>query len=216
LYPPHTKTERTQTVSQLPTHYDQSPRPQGQAPSNGLGTTGFVLGLVGLVLSPIPFIGLVAWPLVVLGIVFSAIGFARTRSGKATNTGLSVTGLVLSILGLGVCIVWTLIIDTAVDEVEDEINREVTISYEVTGDAPAVDVDYTTYGGEDVSSANETGVPLPWSKEVKTDGLLKGGSLIVTTGAEGGSVTCRVLVDGKEAQTATATGAFAIADCTGF
>jgi Mycobacterium membrane protein len=200
-------------VSQLPTQYESQQRTQ--SPSNGLGTTGFVLGLVGLVLSPIPFVGVVAWPLVVLGIVFSAIGIARTRSGKATNKGLSIAGLVLSILGLGVCIVWVLIINQAVDEVEQEANREVTITYEVTGDAPAVDVDYTTYG-DDVSSAQETGVPLPWSKEVTTDGLVKGGSLIVTTGEQGGSVTCRVLVDGEEAETATASGAFAVADCTGF
>jgi Mycobacterium membrane protein len=200
-------------VSQLPTQYESQQRTQ--SPSNGLGTTGFVLGLVGLVLSPIPFVGVVAWPLVVLGIVFSAIGIARTRSGKATNKGLSIAGLVLSILGLGVCIVWVLIINQAVDEVEQEANREVTITYEVTGDAPAVDVDYTTYG-DDVSSAQETGVPLPWSKEVTTDGLVKGGSLIVTTGEQGGSVTCRVLVDGEEAETSTASGAFAVADCTGF
>jgi heme/copper-type cytochrome/quinol oxidase subunit 2 len=203
-------------VSQVPTHYDQLPRPQAQSPSNGLGTTGFVLGLVGLVLSPIPIVGLVAWPLVVLGVVFSAIGIARTRSGKATNKGLSIAGLVLSILGIGVCVFWTVVVNQAVDEVEQEANREVTITYEVTGDAPAVDVDYTTYGGDDVTTATEAGVPLPWSKEVTTSGLLKGGSLIVTTGEQGGSVTCRVLVDGEEAATGTATGPFAVADCTGF
>ncbi|WP_260190935.1 MmpS family transport accessory protein [Actinophytocola gossypii] len=197
------------------THYDQNPPAPARQPSNGLGTTGFVLGLVGLVLSPIPFIGVVAWPLVVLGIIFSAIGFARTRSGRATNKGLSIAGLVLSVVGLGVCLVWVFIVNAAVEEVEEEANREVTITYEVTGDAPAVDVDYTTYG-DAVSSAQETGVPLPWSKEVRTEGLVKGGSLLVTTGEQGGSATCRVLVDGREAQTATASGPFAMADCSGF
>jgi hypothetical protein len=32
----------------------------------------------------------------------------------------------------------------------------------------------------------------------------------------GGTVTCRVLVDGEETTTNTATGSFAIATCTGF
>lgn len=201
-------------MSQLPTHYDQTPPPVTQ-PSNGLGTTGFVLGLVGLVLSPIPFIGVVAWPLVILGIVFSAVGIARVRAGKATNKGLTIAGLVMSIIGLAVCVVWVFIVNEAVDQVNEEANRTVTITYEVTGDAPTADIEYTTFG-DDVASSQDTGSTLPWSHEVETQGLLKGGSLTVTTGPEGGTVTCRVLVDGKEAKTATASGPLAIANCTGF
>ena len=64
------------------------PQPVRQQPRNGLGTAGFVVGLVGLIFSPIPFVGVIAWPLVVLGVIFSALGFARARSGAATNKGL--------------------------------------------------------------------------------------------------------------------------------
>ena len=67
-----------------------------EQPRNGLGTAGFVLGLIGLLFSVIPLVGVVAWPLVILGLVFSLIGFARGRAGRATNKGLALAGAILS------------------------------------------------------------------------------------------------------------------------
>src|SRR5262249_6874300 len=98
-------------------------------PRNGIGTTGFVLGLVGLVLSPIPFVGIVAWPLVVLGLIFAAIGLARARKGIASNTGLSIAGIVVSVLGLGVCITWIFVFNKAVDDVNKELSKTAKVSY---------------------------------------------------------------------------------------
>lgn len=181
-------------------------------PSNGLGLAGFVVGLVGLVLSFIPLIGVVAWPLVILGIVFSAVGIAKASKGRATNKGLAITGLVVSIVGLAVCVLWAVVWNQAVEEVEEEAARESVIVYEVTGDATNVDVTYTTIG-DTAETKDETVATLPWKKEVKTTGLVKEGQVIVTTGEEGGSVTCRITVDGKEVKTATASGPFAMATC---
>lgn len=181
-------------------------------PSNGLGTAGFVVGLVGLVLSFIPLIGVVAWPLVILGIVFSSVGIAKANKGRATNKGLAIAGLVVSVVGLAICILWAVVWNKAVDDVNEEANREAVIAYEITGDAPSADVTYTTFG-DSMSTNQETVTTLPWSKEVKTTGLVKDGQLIVTTGADGGTVTCKITVDGKEVKTATASGAFAMATC---
>jgi hypothetical protein len=50
------------------------------ARQNGLGTSGFVLGLIGLIFSPIPIVGVIAWPLVILGLIFSAIGPLATAT----------------------------------------------------------------------------------------------------------------------------------------
>ncbi|TSE00654.1 DUF4190 domain-containing protein [Skermania sp. ID1734] len=66
--------------------------------SNGLGTAGFVVGLLGF-LASIPF-GFLAWILVLPGLVLSAIGIRREPKG------LAIAGLVLSILGLIICVVW--------------------------------------------------------------------------------------------------------------
>ncbi len=191
------------------------PAPPAQ-PKNGLGTAGFVLGLIGLIFSFIPVVGLVAWPLVILGIIFSALGFVRTRSGKATNKGLSIAGLVLSVIGLAICIVWTVTAAKVVNEVNNEANRVVTIHYEVTGTAKEASITYTTIGDGNASSNQDQPQTLPWSKDITTKGLFKGGSLSVTTGAEGGEVACKVVVDGKEAKTAKASGNFATATCDGF
>lgn len=184
-------------------------------PSNGLGTSGFVLGLIGLIFSPIPLIGVIAWPLVILGIIFSAIGISRARAGRATNKGLSIAGLVVSVVGLAICIIWVAAFNKAVDDLNEEANRESTITYEVSGDATSVDVDYSTYG-DSVTSNKETVTTLPWSKEVNTTGFMKGGSLLVMADEVGGTVTCRVLIDGTEATTNTASGPHAVATCTGF
>jgi hypothetical protein len=195
------------------TQYAPNPPQQSAArPANGLGTAGFVVGIIGLVLSFIPLIGVVAWPLVILGIIFSAIGISKASKGRATNKGLAIAGLVVSLVGLLVCILWAAVWGKAANDVNEEANREAVIVYEVTGDAPSVDVTYSTYG-EEMTTNQETVTTLPWTKEVRTKGLVKEGQLLVTTSEAGGSVTCKVTVDGKEVETATASGQFAVAAC---
>lgn len=181
-------------------------------PSNGLGTAGFVVGLIGLLFSFIPLIGVVAWPLVILGIIFSAIGISKATKGRATNKGLAIAGLVVSIAGLVVCILWVAVWNKAVDDINEEANREAVIVYEVSGDAPSADITYSTYGDE-MTTNQETVTKLPWRKEVSTTGIVKDGQLIVSTGADGGSVTCKLTVDGEVVKEATASGAFAMATC---
>lgn len=182
-------------------------------PGNGLGVTGFVLGLIGLVLSFIPLIGVVAWPLVILGIIFSAVGINKAVKRHATGKGLSIAGLVVSVIGLVICILWAVVWKQAADEVNEEANREAVIVYEITGDAANVDVTYSVFTENDVTTKDETVATLPWSKEVKTKGYVKEGQVIVTTGEAGGTVTCKITVDGKEVETATATGPFEMATC---
>lgn len=183
------------------------------APRNGLGTAGFVLGLVGLLIAMIPIVGIIAWPMVILGLIFSIVGFTRARKGLATNKGLSIAGIVLSAIGLLVCVLWAAAFGKAAVDVNEEANRVATVQYEVTGDAKNVTISYTTFG-EGVSSNQEPVATLPWSKQLDTKGFMKGGSLTVTTGEEGGTITCKVVVDGKEAKTGTATGPFALATCS--
>lgn len=83
-----------------------------QPQSNGMGVAGFVCGLVGLVFSFIPFIGLLSWPLVIIGIVLSGIGINYANQGRADNKGLAIAGLVVSIVGLVICILWAVAISS--------------------------------------------------------------------------------------------------------
>jgi hypothetical protein len=184
-------------------------------PSNGLGTSGFVVGLIGLVFSFLPIIGVIAWPLVILGIIFCAVGIRRVNRGAATNKGVAIAGLVLSLIGLLMCVLWVAAFGKAADDVREEANRQATIVYEVSGTATNVVITYSTFG-DGVSVNSETAPSLPWTKQVDVTGLVKGGQLTVSTGAGGGEVTCKVVVDGKEAKTGTASGPGAIASCGGF
>ncbi|WP_020667431.1 DUF4190 domain-containing protein [Amycolatopsis nigrescens] len=192
-------------------HAPQAP-PTPPAPRNGLGTAGFVLGLVGLVFSPIPIIGVIAWPLVVLGLVFSAVGLSLVGKGKATNKGLSIAGIIVSVLGLVVSIVVAVLVNKAVTEVTDEVNRTASVTYEVTGDAKNVEIIY----GEVLNPSTETVASLPWNKQVENKGVYKGGTLTISTDENGGSVSCKITVDGAVVSTKTGTGEpFSTVACTG-
>lgn len=64
--------------------------------SNGIGTAGFVVAIVALLLSWVPVLGWILW---ILGLIFSFAGVFRQPKG------LSIAGLVISCLALIVLIV---------------------------------------------------------------------------------------------------------------
>jgi hypothetical protein len=192
------------------------PPQQVVQPRNGVGTAGFVLGLVGLLFSFIPIIGVVAWPLVIVGLVLSIVGISRASKGIANNRGLAVAGAVLSAIGLAVCVLWTAFFGAVANEVDKQADQEHAVVYEVSGDAIGATVTYSTFGAEGGATNQETVTSLPWKKEMTTKGLLSGGTLTVTAPAEGGAVACRITVDGVEKKSATGSGAFSTALCSGF
>ncbi len=65
-----------------------------QAPkqSNGMGTAGFVLSLLGFLSLGLSFI------LQLLGFIFSCVGVSKAKKLNGTGKGLSIAGIVLSIL----------------------------------------------------------------------------------------------------------------------
>lgn len=75
-------------------------------PTNGMGVASLVLGIVGLLFSLIPGIGVIAWPLVILGTIFGGVGISRASSAPGMPRGLAVAGLVCSLVGLGICLLW--------------------------------------------------------------------------------------------------------------
>ncbi|MEU9643867.1 DUF4190 domain-containing protein [Streptomyces sp. NPDC048188] len=81
-----------------PVGYPQAPGyampPQ---PSNGMGTTGLVLGIIGVVCSLTFFLWFFGVILGILAIIFGAIGRGRATRGEATNKGSATAGLVLGI-----------------------------------------------------------------------------------------------------------------------
>ncbi len=58
---------------------------------NGIGTAGFVLALIGLILCWVPVLNWILW---ILGVVFSIIGVFKKPKG------LSIAGLIISFIGI--------------------------------------------------------------------------------------------------------------------
>lgn len=90
---------------QQPPWYGYQPAP-APAPRNGFGTAGFVLGVIALVFSILPGIGLLTIPLAVLGVVFSLVGNDQVQKGTATNRGLTIAGLVTSLIAAAIALAW--------------------------------------------------------------------------------------------------------------
>src|SRR5664279_3074970 len=101
-YPSQGWHEPTPQQQYPPQQYQQYPQPV--APSNGMGITGFVTGLLGLVFFWVPFFGIV---LGILGIVFGGAGFQSFRKRGLTN-GLAIAGLVLGIITVAIYIVFAI------------------------------------------------------------------------------------------------------------
>ena len=192
-----------------------APQAPATPPRNGLGTTGFVLGLLGLLFSFVPIVGVVAWPLVILGLIFSLIGFVRTRSGRATNKGLAIAGVVLSVVGLVICIVWAAGFSKAASDITKEAGETVTISYNAGGHSTGAIVTYSTFS-DSGSSESQVTTNLPWHKDVQARGFAKGGTMTVIAGPDGGTVSCKVAVNGVVQKTETASGPGAAATCSDF
>jgi len=64
----------------------------------GLGIAGFVLGLIALIISFIPCLGMYALVPGIIAIILSAIGFSQASKGNGAK-GLIIAALVVSILG---------------------------------------------------------------------------------------------------------------------
>lgn len=121
-------------------------------------------------------------------------------------------------LGCGglVLLVGIIVVVLFVVSVGNDVKKTVKVDYKVTGTATGVTVLYSDWQNNGWSSSTSTVSTLPWSKEVTSSGLVKGGDLTVSTGANGGTVTCSVTVDNGTPRTASASGAFATASCSGF
>jgi hypothetical protein len=124
-------------------------------PQNGFGTAAFVLGLLGLLFSFIPIIGVIAWPLVLLALVFAGIGLSRARDRRATNKGLAISGLACALLGLGICILYAALFSAAVSSSPSTAPRATT-AYSVPAPSEGGGVAATARIGDEVQDGSFT------------------------------------------------------------
>ncbi|GAA2849548.1 hypothetical protein GCM10010472_03190 [Pseudonocardia halophobica] len=119
---PQVPHQRLQHPTNAPVHLPPSP------PKNGLGTAGFVLGLIALVLSFIPIIGVIALPLSIIGLILGSVGTHRASKGEATNKGLAIAGIATSVLALLICMLWAAAFGNAVDDTRTSASNSTSAS----------------------------------------------------------------------------------------
>lgn len=72
-----------------------APAPAPLPQTNGLGTAGMILGIIGATLMWVPFLGGV---LGILATVFGSVGWYRANHGQASNRGMAIAGVVLGVV----------------------------------------------------------------------------------------------------------------------
>ena len=89
-----------------PTRPPQRPLPYyAAAPTdNGMGVLSLVLGIIGLICSIIPVIGLISWLLAPGALLTGVLGLKNPSS-----KGLAIGGLVTGGLALVVCVIWAVV-----------------------------------------------------------------------------------------------------------
>jgi hypothetical protein len=83
----------------------------------GLGIAGFVLGLIALIISFIPCLGMYAIFPGILAIILSAIAFSQASKANAAK-GLIIAALIVSILGSAIAAWQFFALRTAADKIE--------------------------------------------------------------------------------------------------
>lgn len=85
-------------------HVQTIPVREQRYKSNGLGTAGFITSLLGLLLSWVPVLGWILW---LVGALLSLIGVFKSPRG------LAITGLILSLITLGIGMLFIELIGSA-------------------------------------------------------------------------------------------------------
>jgi hypothetical protein len=110
-------------------HHAPSPyAPYGPPPrqGSGLAVASMVVGIVGLLLSWVPFINNVAAVLAVVGLGLGIPALIRARRGTHEGAGLAITGLVTSALALVLVLVTQLFFLKVADGVERGIHQSIS------------------------------------------------------------------------------------------
>jgi hypothetical protein len=67
---------------------------------NILAIIGLLLGTAGLIVTFVPDIEFIAWPLAGIGLVLAVIGLVQVKKGTAGDRGLAITATVVSVVAL--------------------------------------------------------------------------------------------------------------------
>ncbi|MER6631731.1 hypothetical protein ABT301_26540 [Streptomyces sp. NPDC000987] len=132
------------------------------------------------------------------------------RSGRPDRTGLLIAGAVLAACG-GLVLYGVLDADRS-DSKPEHHTPTASVTYEVTGSGT---VDLTFQARSVAGKATVVrGARLPWRRTVEVP-VGRDPLISIVLGEDGGTARCALAVRGRHVQSATATGNFGRATCSG-
>ena len=91
--------------------------------TNGVSIGGMVVGIIALLLSFIPCIGVVGGPLALVGLILSLIGY-RSAKDSGGPTTIGIVGMALSVVAIIVAIAWGTFMARAGNDATEPLNIE--------------------------------------------------------------------------------------------
>ncbi|HEY1554524.1 MAG TPA: hypothetical protein VGF94_06785 [Kofleriaceae bacterium] len=82
-----------------------------------MGVAALVLGIIGFIVSIIPFLGMYALPVTGLAFILGAVGMRKKPRG------LAIAGLVLGLLGSGLGVYWIHATHKAAQALQEEVDK---------------------------------------------------------------------------------------------
>lgn len=191
-------------LPQLPTLPASASQVPQQKSGGGLAMAALVLGITAIILSFIPLIGFVSYPLAILAIILGFVSLARKKPGN----GQALAGTILGAVALVIAIVVSILTAGVFNAVNDAANKEQTVKYVVTSTVPAKAAYWTTDG-----TSNETFTDS-LEREIKVTGPIL--STVTVTPTDLADTTaqlgCEIFIDGKSVSKNTGT---TMISCTG-
>jgi hypothetical protein len=217
--------------SQQPPVYPPAQPPYQQpvavpSKTNGPGIAALIVGGVSLVGAFVPFLNYATGFIAFVGLVLGIIALFLKGKSKGVAIAGTIVSFVALVLSIVLAIVYTAAFAASVSSSIEEVQTSnsaaaavpVSVKYEVTSDLANIDVSYSLYTNGSSGTESSSGVPAPFTKEytVETGGAFDFTSFLLTgsTGADPGTVTCTITVDGEVVSTQTATGAYAFVTCS--
>lgn len=196
----------------------QQPAPVLPPQANGLATAGLVVGIVAAVLSFIPVLGTVSWVLAPIALVLSLVGLLK--SAKARNgRGKSIAGIVLGVVALFMCILYTAVFVGSVNSVAQQSAAVHQVTYEVTtAKKTNVTVSYSQSQNDNLAMASVADAKAPWTADAQVSGLV-GPTMTATLSPDldhmgrSDTITCTIREDGVQVAQNSATGPNASVTC---
>jgi hypothetical protein len=186
--------------------------------ANGLATAGLVIGIVAAVLSFIPVVGTVSWVLAPIGLVLSLVGLVKSKKAR-NGRGKSIAGIVLGVVALVMCILYTAVFVGSVSSVAQQSAAVHQVTYEVTtAKKTNVTVTYSQSQNDNLSMASVGDTASPWSADAQVSGLV-GPTMTATLSPDvdhlgrADTITCTIREDGVQVAQNTATGPNASVSC---